>query len=90
MPKEIGEGQQVYAGSVLQQGQLTILVEKAGNDTAISRIVQLLEEAQEKQASIQNKANRLAEKMVPVSFGLSLLTFFVNSKCRSSVEHVSH
>jgi cation-transporting P-type ATPase C len=77
MPKEIGEGQQVYAGSVLQHGQLTILVEKVGNDTAISRIVQLLEEAQEKQASIQNKANRLAEKMVPVSFGLALFTFLL-------------
>ena len=77
MPKEIGEDQHVYAGSILQNGQLTVLVEKVGDDTAISRIVKLLEEAQEKRAPIQNMANHLAEKMVPVSFGLALLTFFL-------------
>jgi manganese/zinc-transporting P-type ATPase C len=77
MPKEIGEDQQVYAGSILQHGQLTILVEKVGDETAISRIIKLLEEAQEKQAPIQNLANTLSEKMVPVSFGLALLTFLL-------------
>jgi manganese/zinc-transporting P-type ATPase C len=74
MPKEAGEDQHVYAGSILQSGQITIFVEKVGDDTAISRIVKLLEEAQEKQAPIENMANSLAEKMVPLSFGLALLT----------------
>jgi cation-transporting P-type ATPase C len=77
MPKEVGEDQQVYAGSILQHGQLTLLVEKVGEETAISRIVQLLEEAQEKQAPIQNLANTLSEKMVPVSFGLAFLTLLL-------------
>ena len=77
MPKEIGIAGHVYGGSILQNGQLTVLVEKVGDDTAISRIVKLLEEAQEKRAPIQNMANHLAEKMVPVSFGLALLTFFI-------------
>ena len=77
LPKEKFEGQQVYAGSILQNGQLTILVEKVGEDTALSRIIQLLEEAQEKQAPIQNLANSLSEKMVPVSFGLAFLTLLL-------------
>ncbi|MCQ6276239.1 cation-translocating P-type ATPase [Bacillus sp. V3B] len=77
MPKETGKEQQVYAGSILLNGQLTILVEKVGGDTALSQIVKLLEEAQEKQAPIQNMANTLAEKMVPVSFGLALITFLL-------------
>ena len=75
MPKEIGEANQVYGGSILQNGQLVILVEKVGDDTAISRIVKLLEEAQEKQAPIKTWLIHLAEKMVPVSFGLALFTF---------------
>ena len=75
MPKEIGKADQVYGGSILQDGQLVVLVEKVGDDTAISRIVKLLEEAQEKKAPIQNMADHLAEKMVPVSFGLALLPF---------------
>lgn len=77
LPKEKIEGQPVYAGSILQNGQLTILVEKVGEDTALSRIIQLLEEAQEKQAPIQNLANSLSEKMVPVSFGLAFLTLLL-------------
>lgn len=77
MPKEIGKSDKVYGGSILQNGQLIVLVEKVGDDTAISRIVKLLEEAQEKRAPIQNMADKLAEKMVPVSFGLALLTFLV-------------
>lgn len=77
MPKEKYDGQQVFAGSILQQGQLTILVGKVGKDTALSKIVQLLEEAQEKQAPIQNLANELSEKMVPVSFGLALITLLL-------------
>ena len=77
MPKEIGKGEKVYGGSILQNGQLVVLVEKVGDDTAISRIVKLLEEAQEKRAPIQNMADTLAEKMVPVSFGLALLTFLI-------------
>ncbi len=51
MPKEIGEDQQVYAGSILQHGQLTILVEKVGDDTAISRIVKLIRRSARKTSS---------------------------------------
>ena len=57
MPKEIGKAEKVYGGSILQNGQLVVLVEKVGDDTAISRIVKLLEEAQEKKAPIQNMAD---------------------------------
>ncbi|WP_028403024.1 heavy metal translocating P-type ATPase [Ectobacillus panaciterrae] len=77
MPKEVTCQSHVYAGTILQSGQLKIHVEKAGDDTAASRIIHLLEEAQEKRAPIQHLADMLAERMVPVSFGLSLLTFLL-------------
>ena len=77
MPKEIKLGMRVYAGSILQGGQLTIEAEKVGDDTAISRIMHLLEEAQDTRAPIQNIANTLAEKMVPLSFGLALVTYLL-------------
>lgn len=77
MPKQVGKEDQVYGGSILQDGHLVVLVEKVGDDTAISLIVKLLEEAQEKKAPIQHMADHLAEKMVPVSFGLALLTFLL-------------
>jgi cation-transporting P-type ATPase C len=76
MPREISGGDNVYAGSVLQSGHITVTVEKVGEDTALSKIVKLLEEAQEKRAPIQNIADTIAEKMVPVFFGLALVSFF--------------
>ena len=77
MPKEVTSSMKVYAGSVLQSGELMVEADKVGDDTAISRILQLLEEAQERRAPIQNMTDALAEKMVPVSFGLALLTFLL-------------
>ncbi|MRX73808.1 cadmium-translocating P-type ATPase [Bacillus lacus] len=75
MAKQVASSFKVYAGSILQSGELTIEAEKVGDDTAISRILHLLEDAQEKRAPIQNMTDAVAEKMVPVSFGLALLTF---------------
>ncbi|QGQ45696.1 heavy metal translocating P-type ATPase [Metabacillus sediminilitoris] len=85
MPKELKKDECVYAGSVLQNGHLIVIVEKVGDDTAISRIVKLLEEAQEKQAPIQNIADTLAEKMIPVSFGLALLTLLLTRNVNRSM-----
>lgn len=58
----------VYAGSVVQGGQLTILVQKVGDDTSLARIVHLVEEAQARRAPVQNFADRMANMLVPISF----------------------
>ncbi|MBY0123766.1 cation-translocating P-type ATPase [Bacillus sp. S/N-304-OC-R1] len=77
IPKELTNGDRVYAGSVAIEGSIRILVEKAGDDTAISRMIHLIEEAQTKQAPIQSIANRLSEKLVPVSFILAGLIYLI-------------
>lgn len=58
----------VYAGTVVQNGALVILVKKVGDDTSIAHIVHLVEEAQTKRAPVQNFADRMANMLVPVSF----------------------
>lgn len=77
LPKELTEGGNVFAGSVVIEGSVKILVQKAGDDTAISRMIHLIEEAQTKQAPIQSIANRLSEKLVPFSFILAGLVYVV-------------
>lgn len=62
------KGLPVYAGSVLEAGELTILVEKVGNDTSLAHIVHLVEEAQNRRAPVQNFADRMANLLVPISF----------------------
>ena len=68
IPAEKGQGDYVYAGTVLQNGFLEIVVEKMGDDTALARIVHMVEEAQTRRAPVQNFADRLANMLVPISF----------------------
>ena len=67
-PAMKSEGAQVYAGSVVEAGELLIKVEKVGKDTSLANIVHLVEEAQTRKAPIQNFADQMANYLVPVSF----------------------
>ena len=58
----------VYAGSVVEAGELVIEVEKVGSDTSLAHIVHLVEEAQNRKAPVQNFADQMANFLVPVSF----------------------
>ena len=62
------EGTPVYAGSVVEAGELVIAVEKVGSDTSLAHIVHLVEEAQTRRAPVQNFADQMANYLVPVSF----------------------
>jgi cation-transporting P-type ATPase C len=61
-------GSSVYAGSVVEAGELVIRVEKVGKDTSLAHIVHLVEEAQNRRAPMQNFADQMANFLVPVSF----------------------
>ncbi len=62
------KGLSVYAGSVVEAGELQILVEKVGKDTSLAHIVHLVEEAQTRRAPVQNFADTMANLLVPISF----------------------
>ncbi|WP_301859323.1 cation-translocating P-type ATPase [uncultured Megasphaera sp.] len=62
------EGSSVYAGSVIEAGDLIIEVEKVGADTSLAQIIHLVEEAQTRRAPVQNFADKMANMLVPVSF----------------------
>lgn len=62
------KGLSVYAGSVVEAGELQIVVEKVGKDTSLAHIVHLVEEAQTRRAPVQNFADSMANLLVPISF----------------------
>ncbi|MGL5511834.1 MAG: heavy metal translocating P-type ATPase, partial [Sporomusa sp.] len=68
IPAEKSVGAYVYAGTVLQNGFLEVVVEKLGDDTALARIVHMVEEAQVRRAPVQNFADRMSNMLVPISF----------------------
>ncbi|WP_027407613.1 cation-translocating P-type ATPase [Anaerovibrio sp. RM50] len=62
------KGLPVYAGSVVEAGEVIIKVEKVGDDTSLAHIVHLVEEAQTRRAPVQNFADTMANLLVPISF----------------------
>ncbi len=69
------EKSRVYAGSVVEAGELVILVEKTGQDTSLAHIVHLVEEAQAQRAPVQNFADQMAQMLVPVSLLGALVVY---------------
>ena len=64
-------GDEVYAGTLVESGSLRVRAARVGADTAIGRIIRLVEEAREVQAPIQTLADRFARRTVPLSFLLA-------------------
>ena len=67
-------GAQVLGGTVNGSGTLDFEVTRAGKDTSLNRIVQLVQDAQISKAPIQDYADRVAGMFVPCIIGLSVCT----------------
>lgn len=55
----------VYAGTVLEEGELTILVKEGSGSTRYEKIVTMIEETEKLKSSVESKAEHLADKLVP-------------------------
>jgi cation-transporting P-type ATPase C len=77
LPVPKGKKEQVYAGTVVKSGRITVRAEKVGDQTAVARIVHMVEEASHKKAPIQAYADRISAGFIPVNFLLSALVFLV-------------
>ncbi len=77
MPVEKRVGDQVFAGTVSQDGLLRVRAAGVGADTTLARIVRRVEEAQEAQAPTQRFIERFARWYTPVIIGLSAVAFLI-------------
>ncbi|NLW51888.1 MAG: heavy metal translocating P-type ATPase [Tissierellia bacterium] len=77
IPVEVKENDNVISGSVNQNGSFIMKATKVGEDTTISKIIQLIEEASASKAPISKMADKISSIFVPVVIGLSILAFVV-------------
>ncbi|MGF7031576.1 Cd2+/Zn2+-exporting ATPase [Paenibacillus mucilaginosus] len=77
VPVDKEPGSIVYAGSLNANGSLEIRVTKPADDTAVARIIHMVEEAQDKKAPTQTFVDQFARIYTPVVFILALLIMFV-------------
>jgi Cd2+/Zn2+-exporting ATPase len=72
-PVEKNEGDQVYAGTVNLDGYLEVEVTKLSHDSVLSRIVQLVNDAQKKKSSSERFVDRFSHVYTPVMVAGSVL-----------------
>ncbi|QNK89120.1 cadmium-translocating P-type ATPase [Sporosarcina sp. resist] len=77
IPVDKEKGSFVYAGSINEHGSLSVRVTKLIEDTTISKIIHLVEEAQEKKAPTEAFIDKFARIYTPVVFILALLVMIV-------------
>ncbi|TNE73876.1 cadmium-translocating P-type ATPase [bacterium] len=77
IPVDVLEGDTVLAGSINKAGSFVFKVEKANAETTLSRIIQLVKEANGTKAPIQRLADKVSAWFVPTVLGIALLTFIV-------------
>ncbi len=75
LPRTVGPGDQVFAGTLNQGAPLKLEVTAVGEDTLLSEIVRLMEHAEQRKARYVHIADRIARYYAPVVHGLALLTF---------------
>jgi P-type Cu+ transporter len=77
MPVEKNPGDTVAGATMNTLGSITFRATKVGRDTALARIVRLVEEAQGSKAPVQRFADRISAVFVPAVVGAAVLTFLV-------------
>jgi Cu+-exporting ATPase len=77
VPVEKGKDDRVIGGTVNQTGSFLMFAEKVGQDTVLSRIVNMVAEAQRSRAPIQKVADLVAGYFVPAVVVIAILTFLV-------------
>lgn len=75
LPVHVGEGDNVLSGAVVEDGRLKISARNVGSETSIARIGRFLENSLRTQSVSQKKSDELADKLVPITFGLGLALF---------------
>lgn len=75
IPVEKNVGSEVIGATVNKAGLLKIRATKVGEDTALSQIIKLVEEAQASSAPVQKFADRVVGKFVPIIFAVAAVSF---------------
>jgi P-type Cu2+ transporter len=75
MPVDKTIGDRVFAGTMNLNGSFVMIAKQVGSETVLSRIIQMVQQAQGSKAPVQKTVDRVAGIFVPVVISISLLSF---------------
>lgn len=76
---------QVFSGTIVDDGYIEIIAEKVGDDTTFARIIELVEEAQESKSKTEKFLDRFANIYTPAVVVLAILVYIVTQNVLLSV-----
>ena len=77
MPVRRVKDNYVYAGTVVEEGEITIKVKKVGGSSQYEKIVKMIEETEKLKSSSESKASHIADKLVPYTLAGTALTYLL-------------
>lgn len=80
MPVAKHESSYVYAGTVMEEGELTIRVKETSGSTKFEKIVTMIEETEKLKSAVESKAEHLADRLVPYTLAGTALTYALTRK----------
>lgn len=90
IPVEKKNGSKVFAGTINGSGSFTFIAEKTGNDTLLSKIIRMVQDAQGSKAPVQQLVNKVASIFVPIIISIAILSFIVWIVVDESGQGFSH
>jgi len=78
-------GDSVFAGTVLEEGSVTVEVRTLADETRISRVVELIDRSEALKAGVHARADRIADRIVPMSFLLAIGVFVLTGNWRKAL-----
>lgn len=78
-------GGYVYAGTVVEEGECVLRVEKVTGNGCYDRIVRMIEESERLKSEVEDKASHLADRLVPYSFGGTVLTWLLTRNATRAI-----
>lgn len=85
MPVNKSINEEVFAGTIIKSGNIRVKVEKAGDNTTLSRIVTMVEDASSKKAQVQAFADKFSANFIPVNFILTALVYAITKNVDRAV-----
>ena len=76
-PVHKSDGNSVIGGSINGEGILKVIIEKTGEETYLSQVIKLVQQAQESKSRTQDLANRAAAILFYVALGVGIITYVV-------------
>lgn len=86
LPVHKASGSMIYAGTVVDEGELAVTVREEAGSGRYDRIIRMIEESEKLKSLTEDKASHLADRLVPWTFGATALTWLLT---RSSARAAS-